>query len=401
VKFLEKLLARRPGTDQSAAIHGANQAARLGFTDISGQLRGALDQFGGVAFIPFWIVAVLALTYIAILFPVNYWVLNRWLERPMLAWLFFPAAIVIFCVVAVAVANHAKGTALHVNQLDLVDVNLVDVNLIDGGEVRGTTWFDLFSPENAVYDLHAEPKVAGSQLAHAQSPQLISWLGLAGKGLGGMSSGIASAPLFDEAYTIDRQKGVIDGVPMPVWSSKPFIARWEANARGVTSDLVVTTTSDRKLRGTLTSELDVELTDCLLLFDRWAYPISTIPAHGQSRPLEQVELSTIEGDLTKRRTPGMAADEVLPYDRAGFDVARIIELMMFHEVAGGENYTGLVHRYQRFTDLSSQLQFDRAILVARGKGGATVLINGEPATTTASDQHLTIYRYLLPVKPRD
>src|SRR5262245_45839517 len=36
VKFLAKLLARRSGPDQSAAIHGANQAARLGFTDISG-----------------------------------------------------------------------------------------------------------------------------------------------------------------------------------------------------------------------------------------------------------------------------------------------------------------------------------------------------------------------------
>ena len=109
----------------------------MGFTDISGQLRGALDQFDGVDFIPFWIVAVLALTYIAILFPLNYWVLNRWLKRPMLAWLFFPTAIVVFCIVAVAVANHAKGTARHVNQLDLVDVDVVD-----GGEVRGTTCED-------------------------------------------------------------------------------------------------------------------------------------------------------------------------------------------------------------------------------------------------------------------
>src|SRR5262249_15303817 len=161
---------------------------------------------------------------------------------------FFPTAIVIFCIAAVAVANHAKGTALHVNQLDLVDVDQVD-----GGEVRGTTWFDLFSPENAVYDLRVEPKVAGSQSQDARNPPLISWLGLAGKGLGGMSSGIATAPLFDDAYTINRQKGAIDGVPMPVWSSRPFIARWEARAQAVKSDLV--TATDRKLRGTLTSEL--------------------------------------------------------------------------------------------------------------------------------------------------
>jgi hypothetical protein len=395
VKFLEKLLARRSSADQSAAIHGANQAARLGFTDISGQLRGALDQFDGVDFIPFWIVAVLALAYIAILFPLNYWVLNRWLKRPMLAWLFFPTAIVIFCIAAVAVANHAKGAARRVNQLDLVDVNVVD-----GGHVRGTTWFDLFSPENALYDLRVEPTFAGATLRKEdESPSmLLSWLGLAGKGLGGMSSGIASAPLFDQTYTIDRQKGVIEGVPIPVWSSKPFIARWEAGAQGIESDLVAT--RDRKLRGTLTSELNAELTDCLLLFDRWAYPIGTIPAHRQSPPLERIDPFTVEGYLTKRRT-GTAADEVLPYDRAGFEVPRIIELMMSHELAGGENYTGLVHRYLHFTDLSSQLQFDRAILVASGPNGATVLINGEPTATVESNHHWTIYRYLLPVKPRD
>jgi len=400
VKFLERLLALRPGADQIAAIHGANQAARLGFTDISGQLRGALDQFDGVEFIPFWMVAVLALAYIAILFPVNYWVLNRWLQRPMLAWLFFPAAIVVFCVAAVAVANHAKGAALRVNQLDLVDVNLVDKDSDGRGPVRGTTWFDLFSPENALYDLRVEPTFAGHQPKDTEPKPLLSWLGLAGKGLGGMSSGIASAPLFDEAYTIDRQKGTIDGVPIPTWSSKPFIARWEASAQGIKSDLALDrATMDRKLRGTLTSELDADLTDCLLLFDRWAYPVGNLPAHGQSQPLERIDLSTIEGYLTKRTRT--TADEVLPYDRAGFDVARIIELMMFHESAGGENYTGLVHRYQRFTDLSSQLQLDRAILVARGPDGATVLINGEPTASVESNRHWTIYRYLLPVKPGD
>src|SRR5262249_51411312 len=114
-----------------------------------------------------------------------------------------------------------------------------------------------------------------------------------------------------------------------------------------------------------------------------------------------VDPSTIEGYLTRRRTPGASADEVLPYDRAGFDVTRILELMMFHESAGGENYTGLVHRYHRFTDLSSQLQFDRAILLARGPDGAMVLIDGQPSTTVTGNNHWAIYRWLLPVKPRD
>jgi hypothetical protein len=310
----------------------------------------------------------------------------------MLAWLFFPTAIVIFCIAAVAVANRAKGAALRVNQLDLVDVNLVD-----GGQVRGATWFDLFSPENALFDLRVEPTFAGHQPKDTDPQPLLSWLGLAGKGLGGMSSGIASAPLFDQAYTIGRQKGVIEGVPIPVWSSRPFIARWETGAQGIKSDLAAA--ADRKLRGTLTSQLDTDLTDCLLLFDRWAYPIGNLKAHDQSQPLE-LNPSTIEGYLTKRRT-GMAADEALTYDRAGFDVARIIELMMFHESAGGENYTGLVHRYLHFTDLSSQLQFDRAILVARGPDGATVFINGEPTATVESNHRWTIYRYLLPIKPHD
>ena len=95
------------------------------------------------------------------------------------------------------------------------------------------------------------------------------------------------------------------------------------------------------------------------------------------------------------------SEEITPYDRAGFDVGRIVEMMMFHAEAGGESYAGLLDRQQRFTDLSDQLSFDRAILVCHGPAGADVQIDGRPLAKTELDHQTTVYRYLMPVKPRD
>ena len=78
--------------------------------------------------------------------------------------------------------------------------------------------------------------------------------------------------------------------------------------------------------------------------------------------------------------------------------------MMFYEAAGGRRYTGLWNAYQGFVDLSTLLNADRAILVAQTPGrqaeatrGATLLRDGRPLGG-AHNQHVTIYRFVFPVK---
>ncbi len=196
-KFLDKLLRLRSASGKPSGATAAVALARhLGYIDLSGQIRSALDQFEGVRLIPFWTVTLLTLAYIVILFPLNYFVATRWLKRQQLAWVIFPVVAIGFCAAAYAMAHQAKGNRLRVNQIDLVDIDA------ENGWARGSTWFNLFSPANAAYDLSVKPISLGATDQPAPDAEgLLSWFGLAGSGLGAMNSAAASLPLVDQPYT--------------------------------------------------------------------------------------------------------------------------------------------------------------------------------------------------------
>ena len=82
------------------------------------------------------------------------------------------------------------------------------------------------------------------------------------------------------------------------------------------------------------------------------------------------------------------------------NVGRIAEMMMFYEMAGGRNYTGLSHGYQGKTDMSDLLTSQRAILIGEVKGQVSQL-NVTPSNSAANapeyDQVTTFVRIVLPV----
>ncbi|HLA83504.1 MAG TPA: hypothetical protein VJL29_01815, partial [Thermoguttaceae bacterium] len=67
----------------------------LGFSDISGQLRSALDRFDGVSLVPFGVVVGVMLFYILLVGLGDWWVLSR-LKRLGWTWVTFPLVIVVF-----------------------------------------------------------------------------------------------------------------------------------------------------------------------------------------------------------------------------------------------------------------------------------------------------------------
>ena len=79
------------------------------------------------------------------------------------------------------------------------------------------------------------------------------------------------------------------------------------------------------------------------------------------------------------------------------DVPRIVEMLMFHEAAGGARYTRLTHRYQSWLDMSDHLNLNRAVLVGRvAKGASRLLVGGD---VIVPDQQWVYYRIVLPVSP--
>src|SRR5690606_29737313 len=106
------------------AASGASQAGTLGavttlgFVDLAGQLRGALDQFPDVPLVPFWLVAILIAAYIACIGPVDYYLVRHVLKRPESTWVTFSLTVVLFAAGAAGLAYNLKGNELRVNQLD-------------------------------------------------------------------------------------------------------------------------------------------------------------------------------------------------------------------------------------------------------------------------------------------
>ena len=93
-------------------------------------------------------VATLAIAYLLILGPGDYWLVHKVLRRPQAAWITFPILVVATSVGAYALAGWSKGAGRpRVNQVQLVDFDLT------GGRTRGTYWSALYSPDSRRFDL--------------------------------------------------------------------------------------------------------------------------------------------------------------------------------------------------------------------------------------------------------
>ncbi len=394
-EFIAALLGRQARGTLSPAAEVKGQGMHYGYDDLVGQLRAALDHFPQ-GFVPFWLIATLAGGYILLLFPLDYLLGRRRLgatagAAPAWPWVRFVALVAAIALGACALGLDWKGDRLQGNQADLLDID------VESGLARGHNWFGLYTPSSQTFSLalhpvwsgpHGEPVVAS-----------LSWLGLPGSGLGGMNAPATEMPLFHEPYDLSNGSADVSGVPLATWSSKCFTGRWTApGCRLVKADL--RENSDRQLAGTIQLADGVnggfKLTRCALFYDRWAYPIDSFSAN-EPIDVARLESRTAETLLTERRLIAESS-QASSYDQAGLDGARILQMMMFYKIAGGRKYTGLLNRAEHELDCSDQLALGRAVLVGVGPPAANIDVDGHPLPGDACAEHLSIYRFVIPVE---
>ncbi|MEZ6073008.1 MAG: hypothetical protein R3C10_22770 [Pirellulales bacterium] len=406
--MLSRLLGLPPdatvSTDVADVTDTPEQVAQPGYDDLAGKLRGRLDQFNGVRLLPFWQVALLIVGYILLIGPIDYLLVHKLLGRAEWTWLSFPVMVAIACGGAYALGYSFKGERLLLNQIDLVDVDVA------GGEVRGTCWFNVFSPSMARYEVTATastPVVAGDQ-----QECLTSWFGLPGTGLGGMDSSTSSLVSEAEAYSTTGSFDTLDDVPIAVWSTKSFTARWRAEA-GPTIVADLTLGGDQVLSGKIESRLDFDLTDCHLVYSpassaasgrltAWAYPVETFRAGSTvrvDRRTDRFDAQTWLKDLrlVKDQRENQYGFRSVPFDAAAYDPPRDLRTMMFYEAIGGEQYAHLASQYQSFVDLTDTLEAGRAILVGRSEPPTTKIDVAGPSGQATLQQNWVFYRFVLPM----
>jgi hypothetical protein len=380
------------------------QIAHLGYEDLAGQLRSALDQFSGVTRIQFsWVAGLLAL-YVVLIGPADYFLLKRF-GRLTWTWLSSSLIAMAFCLLAYGVMHRVAGRQVHVNQVDLVDVDLAQ------GILRGAAWVHVYSPVTDKFTLAWNANLPVAMRNNSTSGRLLAWQGLPGGGLGGLESRAAGTALFDDPYAMGLRDGsnltrrdtkppaeaevAISDLPIEVSGTKSLFGVWWGLGEPAAGQRL-TASAYGSLTGQLTNPLECELTDCMVLYENWMYPVSGTLRPGQSVTFDGVPPRNLEWHLSRRRVVD-SKDVGTPWDQGSSDVPRILEMMMFYRAAGGAAYTGLTHRYQPGLDLSEHLRTGRAILVGRSPAAGSRL--SQVGATWGPDRvrQWAFYRVVFPV----
>ena len=390
-RLLEGLLSRRTDVVSSHSTGGGSaKVAHVGYDDLAGQLRAALDRFSGVAIVSFyWVVAILVV-YILFVGPIDYFLLKQ-IRRQHWTWATLPLMVAICSVLVLVMANRLKRDRVLVNRLEIIDLDLASQDL------RATSWIHLYSPQARTFDLSLDWD--GLSLLTPDGSQdwqhRLSWQGLPGKGLGGLDS--RGGNVGNQSYGHGpAAQGELHGLPMMAASTRSLVATAVGHHQlSVTSELSPDNITGA-LEGWLSNPLSIAIEDGVLYYGDWAFEV---PAHWEpGATVQAVELRETMRNLESRLTKS----RVVQRNRQGsgwstvdVDVPRIVEMLMFHDAAGGARYTRLTHRYQPWLDMSDHLNLNRAVLVGRvAAGPSSLLVGGD---LVDPDQQWIYYRIIFPV----
>jgi hypothetical protein len=384
-------------------VGGGGRFAQSGVSDLATLLRASLEQFPGVKLIPFGWVAFFIFLYILLIGPGDYFFLKKVLKRMELTWITFPTIVVAVSLVAYYAAYLLKGNELLVNQVDVVDVDQVD------GLVRGSTWASMFSPQNRDYTIRTVPL----PLDHDASPSefggngeppratpgtsvMMSWFSSPEDQFGAMGSSSRRFSFAGSGYAYQpmREVEMLEGVRIPIWSTKCVTAQWFGPATPLVDAELQPVGTDR-LAGTVTNRLDIPLEDAILALGKQVYLLGTM-APGATVRVELTNDRSLSGYIHAKQPKYLDPS----YGNRDFRISRVDLMLavMFHDSESSiGNEHVLSNEPLRDIDLTGQLALQRPMLVARVKRpGCRLALDNAPSPPKVDQT--TLLRIILPMK---
>jgi hypothetical protein len=367
---------------------------RLGYRDLAGQLRSALDRFESVHPFPFSAVFALMAFFVAVVGPLDWFFTHRLFKRPNLTWFTLPAWLFLFAGLAVWLGGQFHTKEFRVNIAEMVDMDA------ETGLVRGSLWGGIYAPQDARLDMTAG--TAASAFSDTQTR--LTWLGLTGDGLGGISSPIRSLGTPSEGYLLDG--GSIYRFPVPIRSTRSVSARWFSRREPLAARL---TDRNGKLFGSLVNPFDEQLSGVILLYGGHAWVLGSLPP-GESRfdssvprtdEVQRILLGAISPfDGRLGNVEGRTAWE--RFSDTSTDVLPILRVSGFYRLAGGRLALGLGNEGMARLDGSDALEAGRAILLAAEPKSRSRLEIDFPGEQAASPKFLGgALRIWIPVELAD
>jgi hypothetical protein len=336
VENLGPATAQQAGNEQVDFNRGMAQASA---NDLATGVLAELDNFD-VRVIPFAYVALFIVLYIIVVGPLDFFLLKYVFKRLELTWITFPTVVIAVSVIAYFAAYAIKGNDLKVNMIDVVDFDLrTGAQAAEPQPVQayGSSFFTILSPRIQSYTigLEANPAFWRGKASESDSADLVTWMGRPDTNQWGMgrsgSHGFFRTPYY---YVPEQAASGLEGVPIPVWTTKAFTASWQStcdkppvsadlfyhqNQRG--GNLVIT--------GTLENHLAVDLLDAWLLYENSYFPLAPRLQHGAAAPLK------IALDLGQRKEIdawiGQPDSEADTTRGVSFKSASSMKPLLFHE----------------------------------------------------------------------
>lgn len=386
-------LASWPGSDslllavlgRERVRGGRSGETRRDLLDLPGQLRRSVDQFPGVRPVPFELIGLLAILFVASLYPGSWWLAKPPSGRG--GWIALAAAVVAFTLLASTIGGRWKSS-----RWQSTTAGLVDVDLADGG-VRGLSMTGLWAPENTAISLSAKADDAVPQSGDGSTA--VSWAASTGRSFGGPDTLVPHASLAAAAYAYGDSLASLDQVPLAIATSGTWLAEWQGGLAAEQLPLSggFERTAEGTLRGELANGLPFQLDDCLLAYAGWLYEVGSLAPGERFDPSRGRGPRSLAGAIAQRKIVG-EREQGGRYDLDERDADRILVVTSFHEAAGGRSYTsleaGLLGRY----DLSDLIRSGRAVLVGRGPQGTRWTTDRE--IEAEQDPH-AVWRFVIPV----
>lgn len=368
-----------------------------GYRDITGQLKVPLEQFSQVQMINFTVVAVLIGLYILCIGPGDFFFLKRFARKMELTWVTFTVVTLGFCGLAVWLSTWSRPQQFQFNQLEIIDIDATS------NSIRANAWSNIYSPRTGKHEISFN---SDNSYGLQEDAHLTSWHGTPGDGVGGMQAkaGLTSQNTTYEIKIVDEQDGVstrLEQVPLQVSATRMLHTEWSGRVtKKIESNLRI---RNSRLTGQISNPFPFEIKNIRVIYGNYVYIMSNTLAAESTMDISGETVERTRKSYMNRQTRVVDPEKKdraqnVPWDPSSSRMDRIAEMMMFHEIAGGQDYTSLTHDFQNRIDMSEHLDYGHAIFVGEVDSKVCqVTVDGENSTEHY-DKELTVVRILLPVE---
>lgn len=398
---------------KSGQVQGGSRISSTGVSDLSTQLAAAVDAVPQEVRWSTWHAMLLMVAFLAVVGPLDYFIVVRLLQRPRLTWLTFPVIVGLACVLAVTASRGSESGAVS-RTATLVDLSHDG----DVEHVRSRTWGSVSTAETQYATLaakHADWLWMGSE-PNATTEQL-SWSGRAEDIYGGMYRPGGAGLGRQTSRRSDVSPAEFTAIPLIAGGSTAVLAEQNSstNAHRLFQSRL-TLPASGLLEGTVVHHLPSALRNWIVVCHNRLYT-SSAKASDEERILEPGEewsrhsgnvrvsdireflrgarlLETSNGQDSSQNNSGSQGQ--VPYDILGRDPFDILLMVSLYDSVGGEQYVRLQNHTLRHDEISDTVDLNCALLIGViDSPSADLVLNGQPLK---SSQSPVVVRFFLPVE---